>query len=1182
MSSSPFIVLGPFELQECIGKGGMGVVFKAVHQRLGVPVAVKLLLARGARAKRFRSAFKNEVRLAAGLDHPGIVRLLDYGEVPDGVEAYPKGAPYLVMELVPGASLRAWLGQLEWFEVDTILTGLLEALAHAHARGVIHRDLKPRNVLLKRGPAGIQSKLLDFGLAHALERRPSDESKGFFAGTPAYMAPEQFAADWRDFGPWTDLYSLGCLAYALVSGAPPFPKTRSLAAGAAAHLLTDPPPLRPIVAVPRGFAEWIGCLLRKEPGDRFERAADAALALSKLGEPDPESIVTGPQIIHIDDRETINFSMTGEASGSFSTTTSETSESAGVPSWLTTTSLSASLTQPRWPAPEPPVEWRQRYEEEPIDLADVGLGLYGLRAPRVIGREEHRSVLWSALREARKARTTRAVVLRGPPGCGKGLLSTWVARRAHEVGAAHILTSGHTEQPTPGQGAGGMIARFLRCTDLARDAVEHRLQVILEGFSVDDDTEWRALSEVLLPARDGEGQVLLEHEEERFGVLHRFLARVAGSADDFETHHRALVMVFDDAHYGARSMRFVRYLLTSAEPTIPVLAVLTVTDDRLAGRQEAQILDELLAVDGAVELKVGPLSSAQQRKFVDGVLHLDPKLAKRVVAHTAGSPQFAHHLLGDWVKRNLLVSSPRGYRLADDADDALPEDMGAVWRERVDQALSGLRAAEVSAVELAAVLGQRAEWREWSEVCRAAGVIGRVDTVQALLGVGLASCDGSSPIAGWAFVHALVRDAFIAHARAGGRLSEHARTCAAVVMARDDVHANERVGRFLDMGGFTVDAIRPLQLGAKARIAASDHTGADDLVDLLHRALRDAGVPKSNDDWGQCWLLRFRLAWMRGETEEALSWLDKLEAAAAVHRWEGLTIEARRHRGNVHFRHGQLEDAVQVLKLATEQAVAGPDELVIADCNVDLAEALIHLGKLDEAEPCIRVALSARRAIDDTLGIARCWESLGHIALGSGDGTRADKYYRRAIQGYDEAGYRVGSASARNVLGDAIRYRGELKRAIPLYEEAERMYKSIGASSAAYPKYNLALVAFESGDFSLGREILDQVGPVFIRLGHRATQADVHMVRAAIAANELDWPGWDSHVAEAQKLYADTRVADTDTARTAEMAARIAADAGDTERAGAAWQIAADQWRMLGRARAEAAALSNLTRSRSQ
>jgi len=1181
MSASPFILLGPFELQERIGKGGMGVVFKAVHQRLGVPVAVKLLLARGARAKRFRAAFKNEVRLAAGLDHPGIVTLLDYGEVPSGLDPYPAGAPYLVMELVPGASLRAWLGQLPWADVHTILDGLLEALAHAHARGVIHRDLKPRNVLLKRGAGWIRPKLLDFGLAHALERRPTDDSKGFFAGTPAYMAPEQFAADWRDFGPWTDLYSLGCLAYALVAGAPPFPKTRSLAAGAAAHLLTDPPPLRPRVAVPAGFAEWIGHLLRKEPGGRFERAADARLALSNLEEPDPDSVVAGPQPVGSNDLDTINFSMSGAVSGSASTSTSytggsDTTGSAGVPSWLTTTSLSASLTQPRWPAPKPPASWRQKYEEELIDIVDVGLGLYGLRMPRVIGREAHRHALWQAFREARKGRTTRAIVLRGPPGCGKTLLANWLARRAHEVGAAHVLSSSHTEQPTPGQGAGGMIARFLRCTDLARDAIEHRLQVILEAFSASDETEWQALSEVLAPSKVGEAQVILDKESEEFGVLHRFLARVAGSSDDLDTYHRALVMTFDDVHYGARSLRFVKFLLTKAQPTIPVVALLCATDDELVGRQEAELLNELLEVDGVLELQVSPFSSKDQRAFVDALLPLDSKLAEQVVARTAGNPQFAHHLLGDWVVRHLLEPSPSGYLFVGDASE-LPKDIGGVWREQVDLALSTLVADEVSTLELAAVLGLRAEWREWTEVCRAAGVASRVETVQSLLAVGLASCTGSSPVGGWAFVHELVRDAVVAHARAGGRLSDHARTCAAVVMARDDVHATERAGRFLFLGGFAVDAVRPLQVGAKDRIAASDLTGADDLVDLLFAALTDAVVSTSEAVWGECWLLRFQLSWLRGHVEEALSWLDKLEAAAAVHRWQSLTIEARRHRGNVHFRHGELEDAVRVLKLATEQAIVGPDELLIAACNVDLAEALMTLGRLDEAEPCVRVALAARRIIDDTLGIARCWESLGHIALGSGDGTRADENYRRAIRGYDEVGYRFGSASARNVLGDSIRYRGDLAQAVPLYEESEKIYRSIGASAAAYPRYNQALVAFERGRFSRGERLLDEVEPIFVRLGHRATLADVNVVRAAAAVKRGDVDAWDRHMAAASVLYQETGVIDADTARTAEMAARIAQRAGEKDRARAAWQIAADQWRRLGQADAEDAVLSKLT-----
>ena len=191
------------------------------------------------------------------------------------------GSPYLIMELLDAAPVYRSGTQLTWAQVSTILRSLLSALAHAHARGVIHRDIKPANVL--RHPRTGEVVLTDFGIARI--HQPTNQKRASsIAGTAAYMAPEQFTGDPLKFGPWTDLYQLGCLAYELVSGAPPFGLRGDPSTFATAHCFHKVPPLSSCAGLPDGFELWLDRLLAKDERRRFQHAADAAHALAALGD----------------------------------------------------------------------------------------------------------------------------------------------------------------------------------------------------------------------------------------------------------------------------------------------------------------------------------------------------------------------------------------------------------------------------------------------------------------------------------------------------------------------------------------------------------------------------------------------------------------------------------------------------------------------------------------------------------------------------------------------------------------------------------------------------------------------------------------------------------------------------------------------------------------------------------
>jgi hypothetical protein len=335
------------------------------------------------------------------------------------------------MELIEGRALSSLLGGLSWPKIRSLLLSLLDALAHAHARSVIHRDLKPENVLVSQRPeGGWRPKLVDFGIAHqapdASSVATTIEQEIGPMGTPAYMAPEQINGDWRDHGPWTDLYALGCMAWELVCGRPPFDASNALLL-MNAHLSDPLPDFRPSVAVPEGFEGWVRRLLEKQWQRRFEWAADAAAALGAL---DDASMVepvddNTAQVRGDDLTEPMLMSRTlplDELTLEHPTGV-EPSEDGGEVSPVARPTL--------------PTTWRaEGAQVEQGQLLGAGLSLYGLKRIPVVDRSEIRDELWGALRSLDQEASRRGVLLDGPAGCGKSRLAEWLVERALEVGGA--------------------------------------------------------------------------------------------------------------------------------------------------------------------------------------------------------------------------------------------------------------------------------------------------------------------------------------------------------------------------------------------------------------------------------------------------------------------------------------------------------------------------------------------------------------------------------------------------------------------------------------------------------------------------------------------------------------------------------------------------------------------------
>ena len=277
--------VGAYNLVEVVGRGGMAHVWRATTVDDDSVVALKIITATGSSNPRYRRYFDNEIGAVARLAHRGIVQVLDVGVLSVGEAedlGHRPGSPYLAMEFVDGTTLADKRLVLSWNELYDIVLDLLDALAHAHAREVVHLDIKPANVLLRAQDGRLRPILTDFGIARIQDTLDSTDSDRVL-GTPSFMAPEQILGHWRDYGPWTDLYAVGSLIWKLLTGHPPFEHETTfqvLKAKTNAPL----PPLRPRVEVPDGIESWLVRMLAREPRDRFASAADAAWKLRRLGQ----------------------------------------------------------------------------------------------------------------------------------------------------------------------------------------------------------------------------------------------------------------------------------------------------------------------------------------------------------------------------------------------------------------------------------------------------------------------------------------------------------------------------------------------------------------------------------------------------------------------------------------------------------------------------------------------------------------------------------------------------------------------------------------------------------------------------------------------------------------------------------------------------------------------------------
>ncbi len=1129
----------------------MGVVWKGVHRDTGVPVAVKVITRAALLDDRIRRSFRNEVQAVAGLDHPGVVWVFDTGEVDEEAAHASEGklvatGPYLAMEHASGGALQGWTPP-HWEAAREMILELLDALGHAHARGVLHRDLKPPNVLrCTARDARPGWKLVDFGIATLLDQTIEESIHQGIIGTLAYMSPEQIRANWREFGPWTDLYALGCMLYRVLGGHRAFKETKGTAL-MIAQLNKEPLPLQPQITVPQGLHEWLATLLRKRPAERFQSAADAALALAQLGSPVDLGVPITPVALGPteDDITTLRMS----------------------PDDMPT---AREVLQPVLPRGGKhagrfvlPLSWRRSESPRPPPrLVGAGLGLMDLRSIPMVGRRKERDQLWRMLRKVHKTGRGMVVGLHGPAGVGTSRVAGWVGEAAKQLsGIRHLKAKARPGEPPP-----NMLSRaFHRELRTPRLDDEHRITRIRAELGLDkrvDDPLARGLSAALSPDEEAHG-VRVEGPR-RHAVLRRALEMMA--------EERPVVVWLDDVHVTPDGLAFARHVAEAqAVRPSPILLVVTWRDEAVAEdpelRREVAALQKIPDVE---MMEVGPLKAAESSRLVQALLPLERSLAARVEERTAGNPFFAVQLVRDWVRENKLVEGASGYELEDTGP--IIASVEEVWAQRVERVLRGLPDEAAQLLEIAAVLGIHVNGDEWQRVGddpkgrhAAQGKV-MFDPTHAAWRqeiesrMHLARLVDDAP-EGFAFAQEMVREVLFARASERGRLEKHHRACARMLLYRSDAQDHVvRIGRHLVEGRFPGEAVPYLRDGVVLRLRQGGPKAALPALALLEQALRGARVTPEDVTWTELFVQRANLFNGLERLDDARHWALRAEAAAQRGRHRVFEARAVLELGRVQMAEREAQVADRTFARAESLLRESDDPRLLGEVNYHRSLVARYLQEPGRAAAHAMVAAQyltkASRRYGDSSGVARGWRILGRSALLDRELEDAATFLRRAVKVYEQADDPIGLAEAWTDVGVLGRLqvragsaRKALGRAVALYTEA-------GAPQVVHPQLELALVDLMERDWSgaweLASDVLEQMG----WQGHGVLMVNTYAVLAASAAGAGRWTELEVHLERVRDGLSRIEVLEPDLAWTLDLTGDLATSAGRVTPARKAWKLA--------------------------
>ncbi|MCB9779765.1 MAG: protein kinase [Alphaproteobacteria bacterium] len=761
---------------------------------------------------------------------------------------------------------------------------------------------------------------------------------------------------------------------------------------------------------------------------------------------------------------------------------------------------------------------------------------------RLGGREGLRDRLWRALGQVRDEGRARLVVLRGPTGMGRRDACEWLAEAGEELGVVEHLRALHAERPGRAHGLGPMFARWLGLSGLAPETAVPVIEGRLAAHNIDITDAGVGLASVV-----GAGGVGVAHPGERHGRMVELLWALG--------RRRVALVCLHELQWGADAARLIQGL-SQARSGILVVATWSTDQTPVAGVE----LDRLLALPDVDVIDVGPLPAAELARSLHDDLDLDETLSQRIARRAAGSPAYALQLVEAWTERGLLVRGPHGFELAPGAAPVVPAGLGAAWLARVD-AVVGADDGLSQALELGAVMGVGVVHDEWVAGCAALHLELPAGALDGLVAAGLLVAEPG----GFAFAHAMLRDALVERAAAAGRLADLHAVCARV-LPPDDV---ARLGGHLAASGRAEDALGPLSEAVAVALDQGATAQATVLLDALDAALATAGLPSSDPRHGRARLLRCRRLRTADEHVQGERLASQLVQDGLAHGWgdelvQGF-IELARHT----LARGELDRAEALLREAEQRCRDLGDPVRMSDVLRAQGVVLLQQGRLGPARTTLTRALELLAGQDELLREAGCLLDLSHALVQMELPDLAETAAEQALSRYQTSGSRWGVANAHNALGEVARIHGELDVAARHYREAARLNRRVAPALALVPTVNLGLTLVLDGRPDEGRAVLLDALHAAGDAHTAALAAVVHAGLALAAAARGEWVDLQHHVAMVDADVRAQGLVERDIAvlldAAAERAGASGADQGALAGAEMARDVAARQWATLRR-----------------
>ena len=1164
-----------FTIEALIGEGGVGRVYRATDATRELPVALKCLRPEYAREPRIRRRFMREARAQSRLAHPNIVRMFDYGEDRDTI-------PYIAMELIDGVPMSdRRKHDLSLAVILHLVDQILAALAYIHARGIIHRDVKPENiVVVERDDAERPvAKLVDFGFARVDEdqdARLTAVNQDAF-GTPQYMAPEQASGKGK-VGPPTDIYAMGVILFEFISGSPPFTGAHGMAV-ALKHLMEPVPPLhpRPGLRVPPGLEAVVLRALRKEPHERFASAAELRRALAPYHAGGGRLMQAGPQ----------------------SDAAARIAQMVGV----VPTPGPAGSAEVLPSAPE----------TGPMPLIDAEAPGAPPRAAElpIFGREDEQLWLWSQVHRVFDEDAGRLVLLGARPGMGKSRMVGWLRDQVAEGG--WMLTIGGVHRPGGRQAATGLrgaIEELFGVLPEDREPAEQALREVLLRWGADgevragatfDEVGVAALASYLRPQAIGSQVRSQARDEARGEVLY---ARIC-DALRLAAGTRPILLTLEGIEEAAAEVNgfLVHLAAAMSRDAFPLLVIVSFDLDP-EGRPvgpAGELVNGLATVAGApVDRRdLEPLEHRPMLALLEALGPCDGRLADGLARRTHGNPFFARELL--LLLRQTAQVVDRGGKLTI-AHEANPK----VWPRTLDETLlqrakgSLARLADGDfvrrALECAVVLGEAFDYPLLVDyLTRLFTDRNRVErAVEALLEARLLAEDRNPEVDRLHFLHGLLRNALLEGVtRTTSIRSLHLTAAEALVHHHGEQPPGAIAARIADHfqhGGRFDDSARYFMVAAASAREEGQVARALEFLESGDRLLARLGSNDAARRRATLWLDLGELELQRGNEGRART------LVARVHQWaQGRGEAAPVGRamlliGDLCRRQGQQTEAGTAYARAAEAFNLADDQRGVA--RAALGRAMVERAR-GRAELAIELYEQARKTmtqLGDDLGVARAWQGIGELALRRGDYDTARLVLGRASESYGKAGARAGASFCHWLLGEVHRRlhapdpaldhfhvaargyaavgdaaglarahvslarllaeQGRLNEAAGHYRTAVTAWQNLGdVEKATTTREELGMLALEQRQFALAGECLEQALSYVIDTGDEAREVVLRASLAWIAAEQGDERACDVELRAALDLDGRSPVIDDDLAQALEGIAEVDARAGDFERA---------------------------------